>query len=129
MATVINLTPHDVKILKPCPAPHGAYFCQNCNETGFVTIGEYKSEGVARAVEVIEDDTPVCGIPVVKKKYSKFSGLPPETSGVFYIVSVIVLNLLPKRSDLLCPDTGPESAVRDDKGRIIGVMRFQKGED
>jgi hypothetical protein len=29
------------------------------------------------------------------------------------------------RRDVVSPDTGPESAVRDPGGRIVGVKRFQ----
>jgi hypothetical protein len=30
------------------------------------------------------------------------------------------------RDDVVAPDTGPESVVRDAEGKIIGVRRFQK---
>ena len=37
----------------------------------------------------------------------------------------MVLDAHPNRTDLYCPDTGPQSVVRNEKGQIIGVKRLQ----
>ena len=38
----------------------------------------------------------------------------------------MVLDANPDRNDLVCPDTGPDSVVRDKEGRILGVRRLQR---
>ena len=42
----------------------------------------------------------------------------------YFIVSSIVAQHV-SREDVLAPDTSPDSVVRDEKGRILGVRRFQ----
>ncbi len=94
-------------------------------------------EGPARLIEVQKEETtdefpipqenfkesiPVVDMPV----YCGVKGLPDPKEGVLYIVSQMVLAspLLEGRHDVIAPDTGPGSAVRDNKGIIIGVCRF-----
>ena len=81
-----------------------------------------------RVSEITEPADPINGIPTVTKSYGECIGLPPYEPGVILIVSVIVLqaDTERQRSDLICPDTGTESAVRDAKGIILGVRRFQR---
>ena len=65
------------------------------------------------------------GIPLYSIEY-KLPQLPEEQKGVYYIVSSIVLSALKmhgiKRYDIIAPDTN--RAIRDEKGRIIGVRGF-----
>ena len=85
--------------------------------------------GVARVSERINDISTVEEyIPVVSKIYDSIKELPQPEPGIIYIVSVIVLFAAHKigRTDCISPDTSPESAIRDEKGVIIGVKRFQK---
>jgi len=51
--------------------------------------------------------------------------LPPKREGIIYIVSSMIGMHCTDRDDFVCPDTGPQSAVRDDSNRIIGIRRFQ----
>jgi hypothetical protein len=44
----------------------------------------------------------------------------------YFIVSTLVAQTLKGRADVIAPDTSPSGVVRDDKGNIIGVKRFQK---
>jgi len=79
-----------------------------------------------RVKEGLEPRQPIDGIPVVSKTYSGVEGLPAPEDGVMLIVSVLVLSALQgARPDVVAPDTGPNSAVRDEKGRILGVRGFQ----
>jgi len=104
---LINLTPHDVVVE---------------HEDG--TRKVYPSSGQQARVE-IED---VCvghldGIAVHKGKVKKVTGIPNPQDGVMYIVSLFVLQNT-NREDLLAPDTN--SAIRDDKGKIIAVRGWRK---
>jgi hypothetical protein len=98
-----NFTPHEVTIFL---------------DGRVITI---QSEGSAR---VSSRSIPLCeidGIPVAQTIFEEVCGLPDPDPDTFLIVSQIVIAALPQRGDLLRPDSGPESAVRDAKGIIIGV--------
>ena len=79
-----------------------------------------------RVEEHVESVDRIAGIPVVRKTYGAVQGLPDPKEGVIYIVSNVVLQALKNsRDDLLCPDTGEDSVVRDGEGNICGVRRLQ----
>lgn len=107
----VNLTPHTFNIL---------------NEAGEILLS-LPSEGEVRVSEEVAGQKYIDGILVVNKAYGQVE-LPPVKSGVTYIVSRIVRDAVPVtlRDDLLVPDTGPDSVVRDESGRIIGVRRLQR---
>ena len=105
---LINLPPHDVKLF------HG------CEEHVFPNAGT-----VARVASRSEFSHTVNGLPVHKTIYGKIENLPERVEGTIYIVALLVAQVLGgSRSDVICPDTGPDSAVRDGKGLIAGVKRF-----
>ena len=113
---VINLTPHTVNII---------------GEDGSIIASISPAGKVARVKTVatktgtIEVDGRT--IDVVSTSYGEVEDLPASTSDKIYIVSVLVLQALRgSRTDIVCPDTGPESVVRDPKGGITGVKRFTK---
>ena len=114
---IVNLTPHDVHIF---------------NQEGTEIIRTYPvtkdSEGKVIQARVDEKSTIVedtDGIPTVDKTYTHPINLPEPQEGTVYIVSAIVLSALKgRRTDLVCPDTGPNSVVRNDK-TILGVRGFQ----
>lgn len=111
MATLVNKTPHAVTFMLPD------------GET--MTIPP-----TPPATRVASTDTVVgeiCGVPVVRTTYGDVVNLPEPEPGVFYIVSGIVLAAVgDSRQDLLAPDTGPASAVRDDEDKIVGVRRLRR---
>lgn len=51
-----------------------------------------------------------------KSVYGEVENLPEAEEGVIYIVSSLVAQRVPERSDVFIPN----ESVRDDKGRIIG---------
>jgi len=105
---IINLTPHDVKLL--------------CDGKEHVFL---KSGTIARVSSKSEFSHSVNGLPVHKTIYGEVENLPEPQEGVIYIVALLVAQVLAgTRTDIICPDTGPDSAVRDDKGLIAGVKRF-----
>jgi len=56
------------------------------------------------------------------------NGYPYEcdcTDAVYYIVSAFVISALPRRTDLVRPDTGP-TCVRDATGQIVAVRALTR---
>ena len=104
---LINLTPHDITVEK--------------KDGARVT---YPASGQVARVEV-EDIIigSIDGIPVSKGKVKEVTGIPERQDGVMYIVSLYVLQNS-DREDLISPDTN--SAIRDDKGKIIAVRGWRK---
>jgi hypothetical protein len=103
-----NFTPHEVTVF-----------------SGEEVVEHVQSIGVARVSEVCVDSEAINGIPTVAKRYDAVVGLPEPCDGVICIVSLPVLQVS-DRPDLVCPDTGPDSVVRDKEGKILGVRRFQR---
>ena len=96
---IVNLTPHALNIV---------------TDSGTVTIPP--SGIVARCSVRRERVGEVGGIPVNRTVFGDVEGLPEPTADTYYIVSAIVAQACPDRSDLLITD----DAVRDEQGRIIG---------
>ena len=107
---IVNLTPHELVI-----------FDENDK-----VVHRFPSEGSVRLVEHTRELNPIDGIPVVTKTYTEPGDLPAPQKGAWLVVSKMAMDALPYRSDLCCPDTGPDSAVRDESGRILGVRRLQR---
>lgn len=63
--------------------------------------------------------------PIFKNIFGEVEGLPAPEAGIVYIVSLIVLNALGYRADVVAPDTGP-SAIRE-SGQIVAVKQFIRG--
>lgn len=85
------------------------------------------SLGEARAAEVITDreetkfdpygDSGMAlDLPIATKRYGDVTGLPAPRAYTLYIVSTLVQQACPERSDLVSPD----GVIRDDAGRITG---------
>lgn len=117
-ARLVNLTPHPIVVRAE-------------GQTDIV----FPSEGVARckvsteiafALGVSEIETGVA-IPVARNVFGVVEGLPDPQPETFFIVSFPVLQaMVGKRTDLIGPDTSPNGgAIRDEKGQIVAVTRFQ----
>jgi len=97
---IINKTPHDVNVI---------------NKKGEVYF-TFESDGSIRlAVKIIRIGA-INGIPMTETFFGEPEGLPVFEHETFYIVSQLVKNALPKRTDLLVP----AEVVRDGKGKILG---------
>jgi len=88
-----------------------------------------ESSGVVVRVETTQEIVGnIDGVPVVRTVFNNVT-LPEPQDGVVYIVSTVVLQALQQmgicRDDLVAPDTGPQSAVRDGTGQIVAIRRFQ----
>ena len=105
--SVINLTPHEIKIM---------------GRSGWVS---YPASGDVARVEMhtTPTESPLPGVYAHRQKRFGVSGLPAWRHGTIYLVSIVVLYALEghERTDVFAPDTGPDSAVRDGTGKIIGV--------
>jgi hypothetical protein len=114
-----NFTPHELTIVSEDGTPQLVL----------------PSEGQIRATEEIVSESSIFDseynleIPVVQKRYTITDDLPKASEGDVVIVSLIVLNAMRETgldtSHFYAPDTGPDSVVRDEEGRIIGVRRLQ----
>lgn len=80
------------------------------------------SSGSARVSETATQIDTIDGICICKKSYGAVEGLPEPQSGVYYIVSSIVLAAAPDRSDLLVP----HDMIRDADGRIVGCKALAR---
>jgi len=111
----INLTPHPVTVV---------------GKDGKLLATIPPSGVVARAKmfreKVSEIDINGRKVPMYRVRYGEVTGLPEPQEGAIYIVSIMVLQACKDRNDLIAPDTGPGSVVRDENGRIIGVKAFIK---
>lgn len=106
MTTLINLTPHPIRLL---------------DADGNLVREIPPSGKVLRLAEQVEPVGTLDGVPVVSKQFLIPNGgrLPPLRSGTFYIVSLPVAQLL-RLHEFLVPD----DLVRDEHGNVIGCRRL-----
>lgn len=109
MTKFVNLTPHAVNYKDPVTG----------QSLKFLPSGQ-----VAR-VEIHENhfDVPSIGLKVKRKTYGSVTGLPEPGDGIIYIVSSLVLQRLPARTDIIAPET-VRTARRDFSGRVDYVTCF-----
>ena len=103
--TIINLTPHPVNLL----------------DVDANVVITFYSEGLARCSQ----NDVIIGklnkdIILTKTSYGEVIGLPEQLPRTFYIVSRLVRNALPTRTDLLVPN----QLIRDSEGQIVGCRSF-----
>ena len=103
--TIINLTPHPVNLL----------------DVDANVIITFHTEGLARCSQ----NDVIIGklnkdIILTKTSYGEVIGLPEQSPRTFYIVSRLVRNALPNRTDLLVPN----QLIRDSEGQIVGCRSF-----
>lgn len=109
---VINLTPHEVRVVA---------------ENGMDVI--YPPSGKVARLQTLNRVISIEGLPpVVQTEVIGIEGLPAPEPGVVYLTSSLVAQYAARlgRADVFSPDTGPESAVRNEQGQIIGVRRLQR---
>lgn len=111
---IVNLTPHRVVVIFD-------------DSLGRPCVREFPPSGqIARVAVSTVPDGMVEGVPVVRTVFGQVENLPKPQDGVFFIVSSIVAQAVRGREDVLAPDTGPESAIRDEDGRITAVRRLAR---
>lgn len=119
MKTIKNLTPHTLTILNQ----------------DFTVKQEIKSEGgnplrVSTNSETIGE---INGISVKRTTYGKCAELPEFQENVYLVVSRMVIDAHPDRSDLLCPNEivrkdaeGNYSSHPFAKGDIVGCLSLSR---
>jgi len=97
---IVNLTPHEVKFVDGN------------------SVWSIPSAGVARVETLVEKarELPVSGIPVVRATKGEVVNLPNPSKGTIYIVSAMVREAVPHRTDVF----SPHGLVRDDAGNVVG---------
>ena len=102
-----NLTPHEVCIYK-----------LNGTVPDLDVVIE-ASETIARvSCEYIKVDKKVDGIDLYRPVFGEVTGLPEYSEGIYLLVSAMVREALPLRSDLVSPG----QLLRNDKGEVIGCL-------
>ena len=101
----INLTPHAVNVLL-----NGR------------TITIEPSGTVAGCSVSREQADAIESIPVNRTVFGTVEGLPKPQDGVYYMVSSLVAQALPSRTDLFVPD----DVIRDEAGRVIGCRALAR---
>jgi hypothetical protein len=105
MTAIINLTPHPLQLYQ---------------ENGEVlTISP--TAPAARVSSVTEEVFKIGGFPITRTTFGDVENLPDPEEGTIFVVSMLVQQAAPNRTDLYRPDTGPQNVVRDGEGKIIGV--------
>ena len=103
--TVLNLTPHPLKVL---------------GEDGEPMLELPKAEAPARVSASTRRVGEVDGIPVYQEILGEVENLPEPREGAYYVVSRMIAAACPGRHDLLVPG----NLIRDGEGRIIGCRGF-----
>lgn len=97
---ILNYTPHTVNIID----------AEGNKIKDFPSQGEARCQQTTKAVGIIGN------VPITSTTFGEVTGLPEEQEGTCYIVSRLIRQALPGRSDLLVPN----DMIRDEVGRIIG---------
>lgn len=111
---IVNLTPHTVNVV---------------DDLGNTIISIASSGNVSRVTTQQTVVGNIAGIDIVRTVFGDVDGLPDPQPDTVYVVSTLVLQALKdsgiSRSDVVAPDTSPQSVVRNTDGQIVGVKRFQ----
>ena len=114
---IVNLTPHPITLYVPYTlTPH--------DDEEITTI---PPSGEVARVETLTRQTGrrLLDAPIVSHQPDRITGLPAPEEGTTYVVSLLVRQTLGlDRADVVAPDTGPGSVVRDPAGRIVGIRRW-----
>jgi hypothetical protein len=108
---IINLTPHKIDVL----CSYGTISIVPSGKVARVAT----SDKLVHHVYMVYNGTEV-PVPVNLPAFGSVVDLPEPEEGTFYIVSRIVKNAVPERTDVLVPG----NLVRDAAGVIIGCNGF-----
>lgn len=112
---IINLTPHDV-VFGETPDDIKNKKCAVVPASGTVARAKTSRE------QINTFDIDGHSVPVNQTKFGEVENLPEPQKDTIYIVSAIVANAVPERSDLFIVD----DAIRDESGRIIGARAIAR---
>lgn len=115
MTLLVNLTPHNVNVIDYGTIPSSGQVARvsvEKTDSGFIDVT------CPHCVNGCEHCSNQLAIPVKisTSKFGKVEGLPDPQPGVLFIVSRLVLQACPERTDLVAPG----DLVRDENGNVIG---------
>ena len=124
MLTIINLTPHTIKLNSGKEFPPSGMVARVSAKYGLrVWIENFSGIDVFhRSIpELLKDE-----IYLYEVNYGEIENLPEPEEDIFYIVSAMVQEAGKKirRHDLLAPATGHPETVRNEQGQIVSVPGF-----
>ena len=110
MLTIINLTPHTIKLNSGKEFPPSGMVTRVSAQFSRLTPQELLNEGIY----------------IYSVEYGEIEGLPEPEEGKLFIVSAMVLEAGRKigRNDLVAPATGHPEAIRNEQGQIVSVPGF-----
>ena len=112
---LVNLTPHAVRV-----------HLQWRDDPDRVIDLPKPAVAVPRVAVTRTPERPVLvgkdAVPVTRAVLGEVEDLPPEQPGTIYIVSALVQQATPERTDLLSPG----EAVRNDKGYVVGCLGLSR---
>jgi len=106
---IVNLTPHTVTVR----LESGDRVFEPSGQVARVTVSSVQTDEID-------------GIPVVVQSFGQIEGLPEPQEGTIFIVSAVVRQAAQAqgRTDVVSPDTSPQSAIRNEQGQIVAVRGF-----
>lgn len=109
-----------------CPYKNKYSKCVLCDGHNYTETRTFHSRGEARVLMDYEDSQLCYRHPLFLLKYGEIIGLPEETTGTLYIVSLRVLEVGKEwgRTDLIAPASNHPFAERNKKGHLISVPGF-----
>lgn len=107
---LVNLTPHTINVVASDGTPILAI-----EPSGDVARVSSHTETVGVVTVQVGDSTAVV-IPLTTTVFGDVQDLPDPQDGVAFVVSSLVAQRVPDRTDVFIPS----DSVRDDAGRIIG---------
>jgi hypothetical protein len=105
-----NYTPHPIHL----HTAHGSMTLESLGEARAAEITTIETETIKW--DPFADGGMVDVLPLATKRYGDVTGLPAPRMQVLYIVSTLVQQACPERTDLVSPD----QVIRDESGRVIG---------
>lgn len=102
---IVNLTPHEINIF-------------NADKEHVLSV---LSSGVARCATIKNEVGNVAGVPLFETTYGEVTGLPGQSEDII-IVSLLVRQAVPNRSDLFSPG----ELLRNEAGQPIGCIGLSR---
>jgi hypothetical protein len=110
MLTIINLTPHTIKLNSGKEFPPSGMVARVSAQFSLTTSPELLKEEIY----------------IYSVEYGEIEGLPEPQENVLYIVSAMVLEAGKRigRNDLMAPASGHPETIRNEQGQIVSVPGF-----
>lgn len=112
---LLNYTPHTIHL-------HAGPGVQSIESLGVARAAEIVTSSTELPTDPFGDGGMVVNVPLAQKRYGSVTGLPDPKPDTLYIVSTLIQQACPGRTDLVSPD----DAIRDSGGRVTGCKGFYR---